>query len=54
MATLTCRKLIRLGSALAMTVPKAWTDYYQLKPGDKVTVVADKKLLVRPISRDKK
>ena len=51
MATLTYRKLIRLGGGMVMTLPKAWTDYYQLRPGDKVMVVANRRLVIKPIIR---
>ena len=54
MATLTRRRVIRLGDALVVTLPKAWVDYYQLRPGDKVTVVAARRLVIKPISGDKK
>ena len=50
MATVTNRRLIKFGSGIAITLPKAWTDYYQLKPGGKVTVVANRKLVIKPIS----
>ena len=50
MATLTYRKLIKFGGGLVVTLPKAWADYYQLKPGDKVTVVANRRLVIKPIS----
>ncbi len=47
MPTLAKGKLIKFGeSGLVLTVPKAW--YYGLKPGDKVEIVADGELVVRP------
>jgi len=49
MPTLAKRKLIKFGeSGLVLTVPKAWARYYGLKPGDKVEIVADGELVVRP------
>ena len=49
MPTLAKRKLIKFGeSGLVLTVPKAWARFYGLKPGDKVEVVADGELVVRP------
>ena len=55
MPTITERSLIRLGqNGLTLTLPKAWADYYQLKPGDKVMVVANRRLVIKPISGDKK
>ena len=38
MATVTHRKLVKFGSGIVVTLPKAWTDYYQLKPGDRIEV----------------
>lgn len=49
MATVTERKVIRAGQrALVITIPKAWSDYYGLKPGDQLLVVADDVLTVHP------
>lgn len=49
MPTLARRKLIKFGeSGLVLTVPRAWARFYGLKPGDKVEVVADGELVVRP------
>ncbi len=49
MPTLAKRKLIKFGeSGLVLTVPKPWARYYGFKPGDKVEIVADVELVVRP------
>jgi bifunctional DNA-binding transcriptional regulator/antitoxin component of YhaV-PrlF toxin-antitoxin module len=49
MPTLTRRKLIAMGDGgLVVTVPKAWRDYYRLKAGDVVTVIADSELRISP------
>ena len=49
MPTLAKRKLIKFGeSGLVLTVPKAWARFYDLKPGDRVEVIADGELVVRP------
>ena len=49
MPSLTTRKIIKFGrSTLAMTLPKAWVNYFGLKAGDKLEVIANKKLIVRP------
>ena len=48
------RKLIKLGrAALAMTLPKVWVDYMQLKAGDSVEVTANRKLTIKPITKTK-
>jgi hypothetical protein len=49
------RKLIPMGKGgLVVTVPKCWSDYYRLKPGDLVTITIDKGLHIRPEVLDKK
>ena len=49
MPTLTVSKLIRFGDdGLVITVPKSWVCHYGLKAGDKLEVVADGELVVRP------
>ena len=49
MATVTERKLIRAGQrGLSITIPKAWADFYNLKPGDGLRVVAGDVLTVYP------
>ncbi len=39
---------------LVVTVPKAWLDYYGLKAGDVVIVIADGELRIRPIPKQDK
>lgn len=52
MPTLTRRKLIRMGDGgLVITVPKAWRDYYALKAGDVVVVIADGELRIKPAEK---
>ena len=52
MPSLTTRKIIKFGkSTLAITLPKAWVNYFKLKAGDKLEVIANKKLIVRPDGR---
>ena len=52
MPTLTSRKIIKLGfNGLVITLPAGWIRYYNLKAGDKLEVVANKKLIVRPIKQ---
>lgn|GEM_PF-5762012 len=47
MPTITKQKLISMGQGgLVVTVPKAWSNFYGLKPGDVVIVVADGELRI--------
>ncbi len=49
MPTLTFRKVIRLGKdALVISLPAGWVRYYDLKAGDKLEVIANRKLTVKP------
>lgn len=49
MPTLTRRRiLVYGGKALAMTLPKAWTDFYQVSHGDQLEVIAGDTLIVYP------
>lgn len=49
MPTVTERKVVRFGEkALVITIPKAWSDYYGVKAGDQLRVVADDVLTVHP------
>ena len=42
------RTLFKIGEGgFAVTLPKAWINYYQLKPGDKVEVIADSEIVIR-------
>ena len=42
------RKLFKVGEGgIAITLPKAWTNYHHLNPGDTVEIVADEQLVVR-------
>ena len=52
MPTLTTRKVIKLGhNGFVITLPAGWIRYYNLKAGDKLEVIANKKLIVRPIKQ---
>lgn len=43
------RTLFRIGNGgFAVTVPKAWVRYRKLRPGDKVEIIADEDLIIRP------
>jgi len=42
------RTLFKIGEGgFAVTLPKAWINYYQLKPGDKVEIIANDDLTIR-------
>ena len=50
MAHIEKRSLIRLGrDCLVVTVPAAWARFYGLKPGDKVEVISNGKMTVKPL-----
>lgn len=55
MSTLTERKLMPMGGgSLVVTLPKGWVRFYQLKPGDKVAIIANDEILIRPIPKQGK
>ena len=42
------RKLFKIGEGgIAVTLPKAWINYYGLKPGDKVDVIINNEIVIR-------
>jgi len=41
------RSLFKIGGGFAVTLPKAWVKYNNLKPGDKVEVIANKEVTIR-------
>lgn len=42
------RKLFKVGEGgVAVTLPKAWINYYDLKPGDKVEIIIEGDLVIR-------
>ena len=52
MPTITTRKVIKLGkNGLVMSLPAGWVRYYNLKAGDRLEVIANKKLIVRPMKQ---
>jgi len=52
MPTITSRKVIKLGkNGLVITLPAGWVRYYNLKAGDRLEVIANEKLIVRPIKQ---
>ena len=49
MPIITFRKLIRFGAgSFVVTVPRSWARYYGLRAGDKLEVIADGQLIIRP------
>ena len=43
------RRLIKSGNtSVVMVVPKSWIRYYGLRAGDKLEVIADGELIIRP------
>lgn len=45
----TKRKILRAGKiSLAVTLPKGWVDYYELKPGDEVDIISDGSIVIKP------
>ena len=53
MPSVTQRKLIRFGRGIAITLPKGWTDYYGLIPGDKVNVKVNSGLIITIVRKEK-
>lgn len=52
MPTLSVRTVIDLGQgSYIICLPRAWLRYYGLKPGDKLEVIADGELTIRPLER---
>jgi len=47
------RSLIKLGTALVVSLPKAWTRYFQLRAGDRVEIVGNDDLVIR-VKKEKK
>ncbi len=41
------RRLFATGDSLAITLPKAWTNYFSLKAGDTLKVVANDEVIIR-------
>ena len=55
MPTLTFRKLIKFGeNGVVVTIPKGWQRYYGLKAGDRLEVIANEELIIRPVIKSKK
>ncbi|GAI97891.1 unnamed protein product [marine sediment metagenome] len=48
MSILVERSLFKIGGGFAVTLPKAWVRHNNLKPGDKVEVIANREVTIRP------
>ena len=54
MPNLVERSLMKFGDGgLVVSIPKPWATYYALKPGDKVEVITNGKMIVRPLKQRK-
>ena len=42
------RRIYAAGHSLAITLPKGWLAYFNIKAGDKVQVVADQVITISP------
>lgn len=51
MPTLDERKLMKFGTSIVVAIPPGWLRYNGLRPGDKVEVIANGKVTIRPISK---
>jgi len=46
------RKLIKLGNiSLAVTLPKTWLDYYNLKAGETVELISNGEITIKRIEK---
>ena len=52
MPTLVERSLFKIGSSLAITLPKLWVRYYELKPGDKLEIISNDGDLVLRVKKE--
>jgi len=42
------RKIIRVGNSLAVTIPKPWLRYFNLTDKDKVTILSNGAVVIKP------
>ena len=50
--TKSIRHVIKLGGNLVVTLPKRYTDFYKIKPKNKVVMVtSDKGIFIQPLKR---
>ncbi|MCW4015537.1 MAG: AbrB/MazE/SpoVT family DNA-binding domain-containing protein [Candidatus Bathyarchaeota archaeon] len=48
------RKLVAIGNSLGVTLPKGWIDYFDLKLGDKLEVITNGNVTLKPKQSKKK
>ena len=48
------RSLMRHQSSIRMNVPNKWLHFHSLKPGDRVEVITNGVLIVRPLAKERK
>ncbi|HZA25152.1 MAG TPA: AbrB/MazE/SpoVT family DNA-binding domain-containing protein [Dehalococcoidia bacterium] len=53
MPILETRRIYAAGRSLAIILPKGWFNYFGLKAGDAVEIVADGNLVIRPVQKAK-
>jgi len=47
------RKLIRIGySSLGIIIPRSWLRYYGLKYGDKIEIISNGTIEIKPLKKD--
>lgn len=52
MGQVAVRKLIRMGDGgLVVSIPPGWLRFHGLKPGDKVEIVTNGKITIRPATK---
>jgi len=52
MPTITIRRVVKLGkNGHVISLPIGWVRYYNLKAGDRLEVIANEKLIIRPIKQ---
>ena len=55
MPSIFTRSLIRIGKdAFCLVIPKAWIRYNKLIAGDRLEVIANDELIIRPVKKTKK
>jgi antitoxin component of MazEF toxin-antitoxin module len=42
------RKIIKIGNSLGVTIPKPWLNYFELSEKDKVTILSNGAIIIKP------